>query len=50
VITKFCTAQEAIKALQKHDKMVESFFEDPMTEACGAPTGDFLNDLGASDP
>ena len=49
MITKFCTAQEAVKALQKHDKMVESFFEDPMTEAYGAPTGDFLNDFAAKE-
>lgn len=39
------TLKEAVKALKKHDLMVEGFYEDPMTEAMGVPTGDFQSDF-----
>lgn len=32
---------ELLRALKRHDKMVESFYNDPMTSAMGCPTGDF---------
>ena len=32
---------EFVKELEEHDRSVESFHSDPMTEAMGAPVGDF---------
>jgi hypothetical protein len=33
--------QHALELLEKHEQMVENFYNDPMTAAMGVPTGDF---------
>lgn len=43
------SVEELIEALQEHDKSVQSFYEDPMTEAMGAPTGDFQEGFDAEE-
>jgi hypothetical protein len=43
------TIKEAIENLKKHDKMVEDFYDDPMTKAIGAPTRDFQSDFDAKE-
>jgi hypothetical protein len=39
------TINELRKQLTKLDRNVRCFYEDPMTEAMGAPTGDFQEDF-----
>jgi hypothetical protein len=39
------TVKEAVEKLGEHDKMVEDFYNDPMMEAMGCPTGDFQEDF-----
>ena len=44
-IVGFGSVREAVEALKKHDENVAGFYEDPMTEAMGVPTGDFQRDF-----
>lgn len=36
---------QAMKQLRQHDRMVRAFYDDPMTEVSGCPTGDFQEDF-----
>jgi hypothetical protein len=42
---KIIKLKELIRKLKTHDEMVETFHNDPMTEAMGAPIGDFQSDF-----
>jgi len=46
---KIESVDHAVKLLREHHEMVEQFYDDPMTEAMGAPTGDFQRDFDAKE-
>jgi len=44
-MNKIRDVHHALELLDKHRKNVEDFYNDPMTEAMGVPTGDFQRDF-----
>ena len=48
-VNKFKTVQEAVETLKEHDKSVEDFYKDPMTEAIGSLKGDFQRDFNMTE-
>jgi hypothetical protein len=46
---KIKSVTHALELLEEHRKSVQSFYDDPMTQEMGVPTGDFQEDFDADE-